>query len=114
MFFSINDSPMIYNKNKPEKIIEISSEENQMLYWIYLDNKIEMLIYTDGLHYETFILTNQENNHTVKMPKNCYLMLEHTIEQKLMDNFDETKSNSLYWYNYLSDVLQNADTYYTD
>lgn len=82
------------------------SEDNNILYWIYYDQTFEMLLYTDGTCYETFMLTGQGEYDPISTSEKCLSFLSILVDQKIMDSYTEIESKS-YWYTRISAVVNN-------
>lgn len=104
--FSIDNSPKIYFDDKPEKVVRLVSEDNNILYWIYYDQTFEMLLYTDSAYYETFVLTEQGEYDPISTSEKCLSFLNILVEQKIMDSYTEIERKS-YWYTRISAVVNN-------
>lgn len=105
--FSIDNSPKIYFDTRPEKIVRLVSEDNNILYWIYYDETFEMLLYTDGIKYESFVLTEQGEYDPISISEKCLSFLSILVDQKIMDRYTEIENKS-YWYTRISAVVKNS------
>lgn len=101
--FSIDNSPRIYYGNRPpEKVVRLVFEDENVLYWIYYNQNFEILLYTDGTHYETFELTEEYDSTSTS--EKCLSFLRILADQKIMDSYTEIENKS-YWYTRISAVI---------
>ena len=106
--FTIDESTEIYFDDKPNQVVKLISDDNNILYWIYFDETFEMLLYTNETGYAVFDFTEQGEHDPIKISEDCLTLLKKLIDQKIMDQYIEIKSKK-YWYERISIVMNDNE-----